>query len=217
MKYQLAVFDLDGTILNTLEDLRDSVNYALAAEGFPGHTLQEIRDFVGNGIRKLIDRAVPKNTPAEQADKVFDIFKEYYGRHCADKTKPYEGIPELLKELKKTGMRLAVISNKADYAVKILCDRYFPGIFDAAYGARENIEKKPAPAAVFNLLKEFSIHKENAVYIGDSEVDIKTAENAGMDMIIVTWGFREKMVLLQNGAENLVSSPEEILAKVKES
>lgn len=216
MKYQLAVFDLDGTILNTLEDLCDSVNYALAAADFPERTLEEVRNFVGNGIRKLIDRAVPEGTAEKQADKVFAVFKEYYGEHCADRTKPYEGITELLWELKKSGIRLAVLSNKADYAVKILCDKYFSGVFDAAYGAREGIDNKPAPSAVYSLLEELSVDKENAVYIGDSDVDIKTAENAGMDMIIVEWGFRDKRFLLQNGARNLVSSPEEILKKMKE-
>lgn len=214
MKYQLAVFDLDGTILNTLEDLCDSVNHALRVSGFPERTLEEIRIFVGNGIRKLIDRAVPEGTAVEQADKVFSVFKEYYGEHCADKTKPYEGIPELLRELKNKGMKLAVLSNKADYAVKILCDKYFPGIFDAAYGARDGIEKKPSPSAVYGLLEELSVDKENAVYIGDSDVDIKTADNAGMDMMIVEWGFRDKRFLLQNGARNLVSSPAEIMEKI---
>lgn len=211
MKYQLAVFDLDGTILNTLEDLCDGVNYALEQGGFPLRTLEEIRNFVGNGVRKLIERALPPGTDTETVERVLAVNREYYRTHCTNKTKPYEGMGELFGEMKKRGMKLAVLSNKADEAVKMLCGHYFPNVFDAAYGAREGVAGKPAADALCAILDEFSLGRQNVVYIGDSEVDIKTAENAGTDMIIVDWGFRSREDLLQNGAMNLVSAPLEIL------
>lgn len=212
MKYDLVIFDLDGTILDTLEDLCDSVNYALGRLGFPQRTLSEVRNFVGNGIRKLIERALPAGSDEKCVEEMLAIHREYYGVHCADKTKPYEGIKEMLKELKARGVKLAVISNKPDYAVKILCEDYFPDVFDAAYGFREGIERKPDPAAVTALLEELCVPREKAVYVGDSEVDVKTAQNAGLDMIIVDWGFRDREFLIENGAVNLVSAPWEIEA-----
>lgn len=214
MKYKLFIFDLDGTILDTLDDLSDSVNYALSVVGFPARTVDEVRVFVGNGIRKLIERAVPEGTPSEKTDMVFEKFKEYYGKNCANKTRPYKGIREMLLKLKNDGIKIAVLSNKADFAVKILCDKYFNGMFDAAYGAREGVNKKPSPDAVFEILNELGIDKSDAVYVGDSEVDIETANNAGMDMIIVDWGFRERALLEQKGAGVIVSSADEFLGLI---
>ncbi len=213
MKYDLVIFDLDGTILNTLEDLHDSLNYALGRMGFPKRSLEEVRDFVGNGIRKLIERALPPGCDDKTIEEMLVIHREYYRVHCADKTRPYDGILELLAKLKQRGIRLAVLSNKPDYAVKILCDRYFPGIFDKTYGFREGIERKPAPDAVFALLEELGVQRERAVYVGDSEVDVQTAKNAGLDMVIVEWGFRKREFLIANGAVNLVSAPGEILER----
>jgi len=211
MKYQLAIFDLDGTLLNTLDDLADSVNYIMGLFGHPTRTLNEVRSFVGNGIRKLIERSAPKDTPEEEIDRMFEAFKEYYGVHCADKTKPYEGIMELLTDLQKQGVKLAVVSNKADYAVKALCEQYFPGYFDEAVGERAGIARKPAPDTVNEVLKNLQIDKSQAVYIGDSEVDVQTAQNAEMDCIAVNWGFRDKEVLEEAGAETIVSTPAELL------
>jgi len=211
MKYQLAIFDLDGTLLNTLDDLADSVNYIMGLFGHPTRTLKEVRSFVGNGIRKLIERSAPKDTPEEEIDRMFEAFKEYYGVHCADKTKPYEGIMELLTDLQKQGVKLAVVSNKADYAVKALCEQYFPGYFDEAVGERAGIARKPAPDTVNEVLKNLQIDKSQAVYIGDSEVDVQTAQNAEMDCIAVNWGFRDKEVLEEAGAEIIVSTPAEVL------
>ncbi|MGN0513491.1 MAG: HAD family hydrolase [Lachnospiraceae bacterium] len=214
MKYKLFIFDLDGTILDTLDDLSDSVNYALSVVGFPARTVDEVRVFVGNGIRKLIERAVPMGTPKEKTDMVFEKFKEYYGKNCANKTRPYKGIREMLLKLKNAGIKIAVLSNKADFAVKILCDKYFNDMFDAAYGAREGVNKKPSPDAVFEILNELGIDKKDAVYVGDSEVDIETANNAGMDMIIVDWGFRERALLEQKGAGVIVSAADEFLGLI---
>lgn len=214
MKYDLVIFDLDGTILNTLEDLRDSLNYALDRMGFPERSLEEVRNFVGNGIRKLIERALPQGGDDKTVEEMLVLHRDYYQVHCADKTRPYDGISEMLAKLKQREIQLAVLSNKPDYAVKILCDKYFPGIFDKAYGFREGIERKPSPEAVFALLEEFGVPREKAVYVGDSEVDVQTAKNAGLDMMIVEWGFRDREFLIESGAVNLVSVPSEILERV---
>ena len=210
MKYKIAIFDLDGTILNTIEDLADSLNYALAKNGYKERTVAETQSFVGNGLLMLVKRAIKPETSEEEAQKVLADLKAYYKIHCADKTKPYEGIPELLKDLKTAGYRLAVVSNKADYAVQILCEQYFPGIFDLAVGERENVQRKPAPDSVNAVLAELGLKKEEAVYIGDSDVDIETAENAGTDSILVAWGFRGAEFLREKGAKNIVFDTEEL-------
>jgi len=208
MKYQLAIFDLDGTLLNTLDDLADSTNYIMRQFGYPERTVEEVRKFVGNGIRKLLERSAPKGTLPEEIDRMFVQFKEHYGAHCADKTKPYDGIMELLNALKKQGVKLAVVSNKADYAVKALCEQYFPEYFDVAVGERVGIARKPAPDTVHEVLKNLQMEKSQAVYIGDSEVDVQTAKNAELNCIAVDWGFRDKKVLKEAGAETIVSTPE---------
>jgi len=208
MKYQLAIFDLDGTLLNTLDDLADSTNYIMRQFGYPERTVEEVRKFVGNGIRKLLERSAPMGTSPEEIDRMFVQFKEHYGAHCADKTKPYDGIMELLNALKKQGVKLAVVSNKADYAVKALCEQYFPEYFDVAVGERVGIARKPAPDTVHEVLKNLQMEKSQAVYIGDSEVDVQTAKNAELNCIAVDWGFRDKKVLKEAGAETIVSTPE---------
>lgn len=211
MRYKLAVFDMDGTILNTLEDLADSTNYALKANGLPERTIDEVRRFVGNGIRLLIERAVPTDTDKKLIDKVFDTFKEYYKTHCAVKTRPYDGIKDVLLELRKAGCLTAVVSNKADFAVQDLCKDYFDNLFDFAIGEREGIKKKPAPDSVFEVLSKLNVEKDNAVYIGDSDVDFATSVNAGMDVIIVGWGFRDEEFLREKGAKRIIKQPSEIL------
>ena len=215
MKYMIAIFDLDGTILNTLEDLADSTNYALKTCGYPERTMDEVRQFVGNGIRKLMERAVPEGIPVEEIDRVHETFTAHYKVHCADKTRPYDGIMELLQNLKKDGCKLAVVSNKADYGVQELCKQYFDGVFDFAVGEREGIRKKPAPDSVNEVLKTLGCSRDRAVYIGDSDVDIQTAANAQMDHIIVEWGFRDVPFLIAKGAKVLVEKPEEILEIVE--
>ena len=211
MRYKLAVFDMDGTILNTLEDLADSTNYALKANGLPERTIDEVRIFLGNGIRLLIERAVPTDTDKELTDKVFDTFKEYYKTHCAVKTRPYDGIKDVLLELRKAGCLTAVVSNKADFAVQDLCKDYFDNLFDFAIGEREGIKKKPAPDSVFEVLSKLNDEKDNAVYIGDSDVDFATSVNAGMDVIMVGWGFRDAEFLREKGVKRIIKQPSEIL------
>ena len=210
MKYQAAIFDMDGTILNTLEDLCAAMNHTLRVSGYPERTLDEVRRFVGNGIRKLIERAAPQGTDSTEIDRLFGIFNGYYKEHCADNTKPYDGILDMLKKLRANGVKTAVVSNKADYAVQELCIQYFDGLFDAAAGERTGVRKKPAPDSVFAVLEKLGVKAENAVYIGDSDVDIETARNSGMDKIIVDWGFRDKDFLISKGADMIVSSPRDI-------
>ena len=208
--YKLAVFDMDGTILDTLEDLKDSTNFALEKCGYPTRSYDEVRRFVGNGIRKLIERAVPEGLTTEQIDRVHEVFTEHYKVHCADKTKAYDGIKPLLEKLRASGVKTAVVSNKADYGVQELCKEYFDGLFDYAVGEREGIRRKPAPDAVNEALRVLGIDKSEAVYIGDSDVDFETAKNAELPCISVLWGFRDEEFLREKGATLFVSDPAEI-------
>lgn len=212
MRKQLVIFDLDGTLLDTLDDLADAVNWALEQEQLPRRTREEVRAFVGNGIRNLIERAVPAGTEAAQTDRVFAGFKARYAGHCADKTRPYPGILELLARLRAEGIRTAVVSNKADFAVQTLCRDYFPGLVDCAVGERAGIPKKPAPDSVQEVLRALEIPREQAVYVGDSEVDVVTARNAGMDGILVLWGFRDRQTLERAGAKTFAATAEELCA-----
>ncbi len=211
MKYKLVIFDMDGTILNTLTDIKNCINYALVQAGFPERSLEEVRKFVGNGLHKLVERAVPEGTDNAKIENVFSILLEYYKLHCSDNTKPYDGIPELIKELRVMGYKTAVVSNKADFAVKDLVDTFFEGLFDISVGDREGINKKPAPDSVYEVLRMLNIEKENAVYIGDSEVDVATASNAGIDSIIVEWGFRDREFLEKQGAKVFVNTTKQLI------
>ncbi len=211
MKYKAAVFDMDGTILNTLQDLMDSTNYALSINNMPTRTYEEVRFFVGNGIRKLIERAVPKNASKQQIEKVFNDFNEHYKVHCADKTCAYNGILEAIKELKNAGIRTAVVSNKADYGVQELVEIYFKGLFDVAIGETEEVAKKPAPDMVLKALNELNVSQKDAVYIGDSDVDFQTAQNSNLDFIGVDWGFRGRVFLEKLGAKTIVDNAFELV------
>ena len=209
--YEMIVFDLDGTLLNTLDDLWAAVNAALGKYNLPLRTKEEVRNFIGNGIVKLMQRAVGYEHP--NFDGILMEFKTYYGEHCADKTQPYDGIMSLLETLQSKKIKLAVLSNKADFAVKMLAESYFKGIFDAAVGENEaaGIRKKPAPDSLIAVMQQFNVAKEKTLYVGDSEVDIQTANNAGVACLSVTWGFKDEKFLLENGATQLAHSPHEIL------
>ena len=210
--YATAVFDLDGTLLNTIEDLWISTNAALSAHDMPTHTLDDVRRFVGNGIRKLIERAVPAGTGAAEQDTVYEDFCAHYAAHCEDHTGPYPGIPELLANLRAAGVRLAVVSNKGDFAVQELVARQFPDAFDAVLGENEaaGIRKKPAPDMVEAALTRMGASREGMAYIGDSEVDVQTAASVGCPCISCTWGFRSVDDLLAAGATSFVDSPAEL-------
>ena len=206
-----VVFDLDGTLLDTLEDLADSTNFALAARGFPRRTLEEIRQFVGNGVEELIRRAVPEGaSPGETARCLADL-KEHYLHHMREKTRPYPGILEMLESLRSHGRPLAVVSNKFDAAVKGLCRDYFGDLLPVALGEAPGCRKKPAPDLVFRSLELLQAPAAGAVYVGDSDVDLQTAANAGLPCLSVTWGFRDQQFLLEHGATLLVDAPEELL------
>ena len=209
-RYQLAIFDMDGTILYTLEDLKESLNYALREHGYPTRTLDEVRRFVGNGVRKLVERGAPAGTPVEALDALYETFHVYYKVHNLDTSRPYDGIGELLEKLRGVGMGTAVVSNKVDYGVQSLCARFFPGQFDMAIGEKPGMRVKPAPDMVNAVLEALEVSAEDAVYIGDSEVDLQTARNAQMDAISVSWGFRDEAFLRENGAGRIVATPEEL-------
>lgn len=215
-KKNTVVFDLDGTLLNTLDDLAASLNYTMKEMGFPTRTLEEVRQFVGNGIAVLLQRAVPEGTDEKTTEQAITVFKGHYGVHCNDRTAPYEGIPALIDELQKRNIKMAIVSNKADFATKELSRIYFQGKIPVAIGEKEaeGIRKKPAPDTVFKALELLGASVEDAVYVGDSEVDIATASNAGMDAILCSWGFRDVDLLKELGAEVIIDRPEEVLSYV---
>ena len=211
--YNTYIFDLDGTLLDTLTDLAASTNYALRTHGMPEHTIDEVRRFVGNGVRKLMERAVPDGTDNPLFDEAFATFRQYYMEHSLDTTRPYEGIPDMLAALKAKGCHLAVVSNKMMAATQELCRHFFPETIEVAIGENEaeGIRKKPAPDTVIAALRQLGVGEEGAVYVGDSDVDIDTARNSNLPCISVLWGFRDRDFLLQHGASTLISAPEELL------
>ena len=213
MMYHTYIFDLDGTLLDTLGDLATSVNFALRTHGMPEHSIDDVRQFVGHGVRKLMERAIPGGEKNPDFEATFATFRQYYMEHSLDTTRPYEGIPETLSELKKRGCRLAVVSNKMMAATQELIRHFFPDIIEVAIGEHEaeGIRKKPAPDTVQAALRQLGVGEEGAVYVGDSDVDIMTARNSGLPCISVLWGFRDRDFLLQHGAETFVSTPQEIL------
>lgn len=209
-KYDLIVFDMDGTILNTLEDLTDSMNHVLEEYGYAARTIEEIRNFVGNGLYNLVRLAVPDGTSEEQIQKVLASMKLYYNDHNNIKTRPYDGILDLIRKLKDKGYRTAVVSNKIDSSVQALCELHYKGLFDVAIGEKDGIARKPAPDMVYAALKELGVSKERAIYVGDSEVDVATAKNSGLDLMAVAWGFRGAEFLKAHGVEKVYETPEQI-------
>ena len=209
MKYQTYIFDLDGTLLDTLGDLAASVNYALRTHGMPEHSIDDVRRFVGNGVRKLMQRAVPGGDANPDFEAAFATFRQHYMAHSLDTTLPYEGIPETLAALRQQGCRIAVVSNKMMAATQELCQHFFPDTVEVAIGENEaaGIRKKPAPDTVLAALQQLGVGKESAVYVGDSDVDIETAHNAGLPCISVLWGFRDRDFLLQHGATTFATHP----------
>ena len=213
MTYKTYIFDLDGTLLDTLADLAASVNYALRQHGMPEHSIDDVRRFVGNGIRLLMERAVPDGAANPQFDVAFETFRQHYLAHSLDTTRPYDGIPETLEALKQCGCQLAVVSNKFMTATQELCRHFFPDTIAVAIGEHEaeGIRKKPAPDTVLAALQQLGVTKEDAVYVGDSDVDIQTARNSGLPCISVLWGFRDRQFLLEHGAETFISAPSDLL------
>ncbi len=204
------VFDLDGTLLNTLDDLCDSTNYALAALHFPPRTLDEVRRFVGNGIRKLIERAVPDTASAEQTEECYRVFCEHYKHNMENKTKEYDGISDMLSALQDAGYRMAIVTNKADFAAQELCSTLFGKYVKTVVGSVDGRPNKPAPDGVYYALEQMGVTPDEAVFVGDSEVDIQTAHNAHLDAVGVLWGFRDETQLRATGVKTLVRTPKEL-------
>ena len=209
MRYTTIIFDLDGTLLDTLDDLTSAVNHALSVYGLPERNRDEVRAFIGNGQKKLLERASGGQVPT---DELLPLFREYYIRHSADKTKPYDGILALLQALKTQGVKTAVVSNKPHYATKPLVENYFSDLIFLAQGEDEanGIMRKPNPASLLAVMEKLQAQKDKTVYIGDSEVDIETAQNAEIDCISVSWGFKDEEFLKQNGATALAKTVDEL-------
>ncbi|MBR1688794.1 MAG: HAD-IA family hydrolase [Prevotella sp.] len=214
MNYETYIFDLDGTLLNTLDDLAAATNYALRQHGMPVHSVNDVRRFVGNGVKKLMERAIPGGTENPQFEDTLSLFRQYYMAHSLDTTRPYDGIVAVLEELKRRGRRLAVVSNKFDAATKELVRHFFGNAIEVAIGENEaaGVRKKPAPDTVEKAFRELGVGKDNAVYVGDSDVDIATARNSGLPCISVLWGFRDRDFLLANGATTFAERPADLLA-----
>jgi len=214
MKYKAIIFDLDGTLTDTLEDLFISTNYALCSCGLPERGLEEVRRFVGNGVKKLIERAVPEGTDSRVTERCFEAFKAHYVIHCQDHTCLYPGIASLLTTLHAKGYRMAVVSNKLQSGVTELANTFFNGVIDVAIGEQPGIPRKPAPDMALAALTQLGVSASEAVYVGDSDVDLQTAANAGLPCFSVLWGFRSRDFLIANGATVLVESPQDILSLV---
>lgn len=212
MRYKTVLWDLDGTLLNTLTDLHNSVNHALAQCGLPAVTAQQVSAGTGNGVRELLMACTPEGEKCPRFRDVCDAFVAHYDKHSSDFTAPYAGIPEVLAALKAAGATLGIVSNKLDWAVKQLGELHFHGMMAVCVGEREGVRRKPAPDVILAALEELGIAREEAVYIGDSEIDVLTAKNVGMDCIAVTWGFRTRQQLLEAGATVLVDTPQELQA-----
>lgn len=214
MKYKAIIFDLDGTLTDTLYDLRESTNYALREMGWKERTMEEVRQFVGNGVRRLMEQAVPPHTEELEFMECFEIFREHYVEHCQDHTDLYPGIRELLLELKHRGYKMAIVSNKLQAGVDELRQLFFKDIIDVAIGEQDGFRRKPFPDMVNLALERLGVTREESIYVGDSEVDMATARNAGLPCISVLWGFRDQDYLRSIGAFQMVEKPEEILSLV---
>lgn len=212
MAIRCIIFDLDGTLLNTLDDLTTSTNYALLEHGLPLRTTDEVRQFVGNGIRNLIRLAVPEGSSDDLIDTVHATFDAHYAEHSLDATAPYPHVVDLVRRLRAYDIRCCVVSNKGDYAVQPLMEHFFPGLFDFVCGEREKdgIRRKPWPDTVLTCMEAVGADPAHCVYVGDSEVDVLTAENAGIPCVVVTWGFRDEQFLRERGAKTVVHSVDEL-------
>ena len=216
-KIDTVIFDLDGTLLDTLKDLQNAINYIQDRYGYPLHTMEQVRSHVGNGIPNLVAKSIPEEKENPLFSTILEEYKAYYGAHCNDATRPYPGIMEMLDTLQAEGYRMAIVSNKSDPAVKELNRLYFKDYIEIAIGGNEEagIRRKPAPDTVFTALEGLGANSDQAVYIGDSEVDILTAQNSGMPCILCEWGFREKSYLISQGGSYFIDQAGQLSAMIK--
>lgn len=212
----VIIFDMDGTILNTIDDIAGAVNYILEKYQFPLRSVEEVKFFVGNGLKRTLELSLPEGTAPSFIDEIYEEFVSYYKTHCHIATKPYDGIVETIDTLKQAGYQLAVVSNKRQEAVEDLCKEFYPGLFDIQMGDQDGMQRKPAPDMVSYVLEKLSANTSQALYIGDSDVDVKTARNAKLTGIFVTWGFRSRDFLVQQGAHHIVDTPQELLTRIQE-
>lgn len=210
MKYKAVLFDMDGTVLDTLGDLAAAVNHTLREFSMPERSIAEVAAALSNGAAYLIAHTVPDGTPKELTDKVLAAYAPYYDAHCDILTGPYDGIVPLMQKLRERGVKLAVISNKQDTAVKPLAEKYFPGLLEIAVGESAEVRRKPNPDAVLAALCHIGVEREDAIYVGDTEVDLQTARNAGMECASVDWGFRTREQLVEIGAEHIFDTVQEL-------
>lgn len=210
MRYKLAVFDLDGTVLNTIGGLTHAVNAALAMNGLPARSREEVQAMVGNGTRKLIERALGEDADPELISKVYSNYQKYYAENCSYDTYPYDGIKQMLIKLNEAGIKCAVVTNKPDIPAKKLIQENFGSIIAETHGNVPEVPVKPDPTFVYETMKNLGVNPSEAVYIGDSDVDIRTGKNAGIDYISVDWGFRTREFLVENGARIIFSDPFEV-------
>ena len=210
MKYKAVLFDMDGTVLDTLGDLAAAVNHTLREFSMPERSIAEVAAALGNGAAYLIAHTVPTETSKELTDKVLASYAPYYDAHCDILTGPYDGIVPLMQKLRDKGVKLAVISNKQDTAVKPLAEKYFPGLLEIAVGESAEVRRKPNPDAVLAALRHIGVEREDAIYVGDTEVDLQTARNAGMECASVDWGFRTREQLVEIGAEHIFDTVQEL-------
>lgn len=210
MKYNAVLFDLDGTLLDTLGDLHYGVNLALQRHGYPERSMEEIRAFVGNGARQLMQLALPEGTPEAELEEILAEYLSWYAVNFCVKAAPYAGVKAVVDTLIEKGVKVAIVSNKPDATTKKLGEMFFPGL--PAFGQRDDIPKKPAPEMVWRAMETLGVAAEGAVYVGDSEVDVATARNAGLPLVAVSWGFRTVEQLVEAGAETIVHTPEELLS-----
>ena len=211
---KLVIFDLDGTLLYTLEDLLDSVNYTLEKYGYETKTLEQVSSFVGNGVEHLLRCVTPNGISEEDFINCYACFKEYYAKHCCDKTRPYDDIVDVLKVLKNRGLKVGIVSNKFQSAAEEVCEYYFKDLYDAVLGESETCRRKPAPDGINMMCEKFGVEKDDAIFFGDSEVDIQTGDNAGVYCVSVLWGFRDREFLTQHGAKLFVTHPLDIVEMI---
>ncbi|NLC18127.1 MAG: HAD family hydrolase [Clostridiales bacterium] len=215
MKYDTIIFDLDGTLLNTLDDLCDSLNEILLQEGYMTRTLDEVRRFIGNGVRRLVELSLPDESSDDEISRITSLFQQQYKNNFENKTRPYDGIMELLSDLKKLNYKSAIVSNKFDSATKALAQHFFDGLIAVAIGETAQIRRKPAPDSVLEAVAELGSDIAKAVLVGDSETDIETAKNAGIPCIGVSWGFRGRRLLEKHGADYIIDSPGELIDLIR--